>query len=240
MSVTELSMSTQNYLKAVWGLAEWSDAPVTATVIAEKTGFTLSSVSDAVRRLTDQGFLDHAKYGSIALTATGRAHAVAMVRRHRLIESFLVSVLGYGWDQVHDEAEHLEHAVSDFMVERIDEFLEHPTRDPHGDPIPGADGTVTIPDAVQLSRIAPGSTVLVERISDDDPELLKFFEERGIVFSATLTVSAGAPYSDALNVSVDDSHGDGDSDNSSGAGEPISLGRSATDALYVSGGTLSD
>jgi len=225
MSVTELSMSTQNYLKAVWGLAEWSDAPVTATVIAEKTGFTLSSVSDAVRRLTDQGFLDHAKYGSIALTDTGRAHAVAMVRRHRLIESFLVSVLGYGWDQVHDEAENLEHAVSDFMVERIDEFLEHPTRDPHGDPIPGADGTVTIPDAVQLSRIAPGSTVLVERISDEDPELLKFFEERGIVFSSTLTVSAGAPYSDALNVSV------------SGSGETISLGRSATDALYVSGGT---
>ncbi|EAR24613.1 putative transcriptional regulator [marine actinobacterium PHSC20C1] len=226
MSVTELSVSTQNYLKAVWGLSEWSDAPVTATVIAEKTGFTLSSVSDAVRRLTDQGFLNHAKYGSIALTNIGRAHAVAMVRRHRLIESFLVSVLGYGWDQVHDEAENLEHAVSDFMVERIDEFLEHPTRDPHGDPIPSADGTVTIPDAVQLSRVTPDSIVVVERISDEDPELLKFFEERGIVFSATLTVSAGAPYSDALNVRV------------SGSAEVISLGRSATDALYVSGGTL--
>ncbi|MGV8859017.1 metal-dependent transcriptional regulator [Rhodoglobus sp.] len=226
MSVTELSVSTQNYLKAVWGLSEWSDVPVTATVIAEKTGLTLSSVSDAVRRLTDQGFLDHARYGSIALTDVGRAHAVAMVRRHRLIESFLVSVLGYGWDQVHDEAENLEHAVSDFMVERIDEFLEHPTRDPHGDPIPSADGTVTIPDAVQLSRIAPGSTVVVERISDDDPELLKFFEERGIVFAATLAVRAGAPYSDALDVTV------GGSDNA------ISLGRTAADALYVSGGTM--
>lgn len=235
MSVTELSMSTQNYLKAVWGLAEWSDAPITATVIAEKTGFTLSSVSDAVRRLTDQGFLDHAKYGSIALTDTGRAHAVAMVRRHRLIESFLVSVLGYGWDQVHDEAENLEHAVSDFMVERIDEFLEHPTRDPHGDPIPGADGTVTIPDAVQLSRIAPGSTVLVERISDEDPELLKFFEERGIVYSVALTVSAGAPYSDAVDVRVG-----GNGSERTGASKSISLGRSATEALYVSGGTLSE
>ena len=202
MSVTELSVSTQNYLKTVWSLSEWSDAPVTATVIAERTGYTLSSVSDAVRRLTDQGFLDHARYGSIALTDVGRAHAVAMVRRHRLIESFLVSVLGYSWDQVHDEAENLEHAVSDFMVERIDEFLEHPTRDPHGDPIPSADGVITIPDAVQLSRIAPGSTVVVERISDDDPELLKFFEERGIVFEATLSVNAGAPYSDALEVVV--------------------------------------
>lgn len=222
MSVTELTVSTQNYLKAVWSLSEWTDTPVTATVIAEKTGFTLSSVSDAVRRLTDQGFLDHARYGSIALTETGRTHAVAMVRRHRLIESFLVSVLGYGWDQVHDEAENLEHAVSDFMVERIDEFLEHPTRDPHGDPIPSADGVVTLPDAVQLSHISPGTTVTVERISDDDPALLKFFEERGIVFTATLTVSAGAPYSDALNVQV------------GAATEPISLGRSASDALYVS------
>jgi DtxR family Mn-dependent transcriptional regulator len=225
MSVTELSVSTQNYLKAVWSLSEWSDAPVTATVIAEKTGFTLSSVSDAVRRLTDQGFLDHARYGSIALTDTGRAHAVAMVRRHRLIESFLVSVLGYGWDQVHNEAENLEHAVSDFMVERIDEFLEHPTRDPHGDPIPSADGVVTLPDAVQLSHVTPGSTVLVERISDDDPNLLKFFEERGIVFAATLAISAGAPYSDALDVQVGDSE------------VAISLGRAATDALYVSGGS---
>ncbi|WP_341953714.1 metal-dependent transcriptional regulator [Salinibacterium sp. TMP30] len=231
MSVTELSVSTQNYLKTVWSLSEWSDAPVTATVIAEKTGFTLSSVSDAVRRLTDQGFLDHARYGSIALTEAGRGHAVAMVRRHRLIESFLVSVLGYGWDQVHDEAEILEHAVSDFMVERIDEFLEHPTRDPHGDPIPSAHGVVTLPDAVQLSRISPGSIVLVERISDDDPDLLKFFEERGIVFGATLHISAGAPYSDALDVRV--GHG-----GTTPSSEAISLGRSASDALYVSGGTV--
>ena len=148
-----------------------------------------------------------------------------MVRRHRLIESFLVSVLGYGWDQVHDEAENLEHAVSDFMVGRIDEFLEHPTRDPHGDPIPSADGVVILPDAIQLSHVSPGSTVLVERISDDDPSLLKFFEERGIVFAATLAISAGAPYSDALDVQV------GDSD------VAISLGRAATDALYVSGGS---
>ncbi|MBH0099985.1 metal-dependent transcriptional regulator [Salinibacterium sp. NSLL150] len=248
MSVTELSVSTQNYLKTVWSLSEWSDAPVTATVIAERTGYTLSSVSDAVRRLTDQGFLDHARYGSIALTAVGSAHAVAMVRRHRLIESFLVSVLGYTWDQVHDEAENLEHAVSDFMVERIDEFLEHPTRDPHGDPIPSADGVITIPDAVQLSRVAPGSTVVVERISDDDPELLKFFEERGIGFEATLSVNAGAPYSDALEVVVLGGVG-GETGGASGeapggavrqSAVPISLGRSATDALYVSGGTLAE
>ncbi|TQO19545.1 DtxR family iron (metal) dependent repressor [Rhodoglobus vestalii] len=228
MSVTQLSASAQNYLKTVWTLTEWSDAPVTATVIAERTGFTLSSVSDAVRRLTEQGFIDHAPYASIALTATGRAHAVAMVRRHRLIESFLVSVLGYTWDQVHDEAENLEHAVSDFMVERMDAFLEHPTRDPHGDPIPSADGVVMMPDAVQLSRVAPGSTVVVERISDGDPALLKYFEECGIVVDARLSIAAGEPYSDALSVSV------------AAQTSPVSLGRAASAALYVSGGTVID
>ncbi|MBV7412751.1 metal-dependent transcriptional regulator [Dermabacteraceae bacterium TAE3-ERU27] len=220
MSVSELSASTQNYLKVVWGLSEWSDAPVTATLIAEKTGLKLSSVSDAVRKLAAQGLLNHAPYGAISLTDEGRSYALAMVRRHRLIESFLVSVLGYTWDQVHDEAENLEHAVSDFMVERIDAFLEHPTRDPHGDPIPAADGTVHLPDAKQLSAVGAGGSVTVERISDDDPALLQFFEENGIVIGAVLQVSEGAPFSDSLNVNTP-------------RGE-VPLGRAATDALYVS------
>ncbi|TDP89445.1 DtxR family iron (metal) dependent repressor [Leucobacter luti] len=133
MSVSALSASTQNYLKAIWGLTEWSSAQVTPTLIAERTGLKLSSVSDAVRKLASQGLVDHAPYGAVELTETGRSYALVMVRRHRLIEAFLVSVLGYSWDQVHDEAEHLEHAVSDFMIDRIDEFLEFPTRDPHGD-----------------------------------------------------------------------------------------------------------
>lgn len=132
MSVSALSASTQNYLKAIWGLTEWSSAQVTPTLIAERTGLKLSSVSDAVRKLASQGLVDHAPYGAVELTETGRSYALVMVRRHRLIEAFLVSVLGYSWDQVHDEAEHLEHAVSDFMIDRIDEFLEFPTRDPHG------------------------------------------------------------------------------------------------------------
>ena len=222
MSVSELSTSTQNYLKAVWSLSEWSDAPVTATLIAAKTELKLSSVSDAVRKLSAQGLLAHTPYGSVELTATGRTYALAMVRRHRLIESFLVSVLGYGWDQVHDEAEHLEHAVSDFMVDRIDAFLDFPTRDPHGDPIPSADGTVVLPDAVQLTTVTPGSTVVVERISDSDPTLLQFFEEHGIMLGARLEVNEGAPFSDALDVRT------------VGTPSSVALGRTATDALYVS------
>lgn len=222
MSVSELSSSAQNYLKAVWGLSEWSAEPVTPTLIATRTGLKLSSVSDAMRRLADQGLLVHAPYGSVQLTATGRAHALAMVRRHRLIEAFLVSVLGYSWDQVHDEAEHLEHAVSDFMVDRIDAYLQFPTRDPHGDPIPAADGTVTIPDATALTELGAGNTVVVERISDADPALLQFFEGHGVVVGTVLMTEEGEPFSDVLNVRV------------AGTDTPVPLGRTATDALYVS------
>lgn len=221
MSVSELSASAQNYLKSIWGLTEWSSVPVTPTLIAERTGLKLSSVSDAVRRLTVQGLLDHSPYGAVELTETGRAYALAMVRRHRLIESFLVGVLGYSWDQVHDEAENLEHAVSDFMIERIDAHLGHPVRDPHGDPIPTADGQVDRPDTVRLSSVTPGSRVRVERISDTDPGLLQFFAERGIGIGATLDTASGAPYSDSIEVSVE------------GQSEPTVLGTSATEAMWV-------
>jgi len=222
MSVSELSASTQNYLKAVWSLTEWSDDPVTPSLIAERTQLKMSSVSDAVRKLTAQGLLDHAPYGAVELTELGRSYAVAMVRRHRLIETFLVRMLGYSWDQVHDEAEHLEHAVSDFMIERIDELLGRPARDPHGDPIPRSDGTVQVPPATQLGTEHLGREVTVERISDDDPKLLQFFEDRGIVLGARIAVSEGEPYSDSLRVRVD------------GADAPIALGAAATSALYVS------
>ncbi|QOR70713.1 metal-dependent transcriptional regulator [Ruania alkalisoli] len=221
MSVSQLSASAQNYLKVIWALQEWTGDEATPSQIALRAGVRLSTVSDAVRKLTDQGLVEHAPYGAITLTDAGRTHALAMVRRHRLIESFLVQVLGYTWDQVHDEAETLEHAVSDFMVERIDDHLGHPTRDPHGDPIPTADGQIDVPDAVVLSTVQPGSRVRVERISDDDPALLQHFAEQGLGVGAELEVRAGAPYSEAIEVVLPD-------------GAPsLSLGRSATDAVWV-------
>lgn len=221
MSVSTLSASNQNYLKAIWSLGEWTDEPVTASTVAARVGVRLSTASDAVRKLTDQGLLEHTPYGSVTLSAEGRAHALAMVRRHRLIESFLIEVLGYRWDQVHDEAESLEHAVSDFMVERIDELLGHPERDPHGDPIPGADGTVTKPDAVLLTELGTGLPVRVERIADDDSMLLQFLAENGIGVGTVLEAKPGTPYSDAMEVMVE------------GGTSSLSLGKSATNAMWV-------
>src|SRR5699024_2710967 len=142
MSIQQLSDSTQDYLKAIWLTGEWSEEPITATTISQRVYVTLSTTSDAQRRLPKTVLLDHAPQRSVRLTDTGRVHAVDMVRRHRLIETFLVQTLGYTWDQVHDEAEVLEHAVSDFMIDKIADYLGHPSRDPHGDPIPDADGSI--------------------------------------------------------------------------------------------------
>ena len=221
MSVSTLSESTQNYLKAVWSLGEWSDVPVTASMVAARTGVALSTASDAIRKLSTQGLLEHARYSAVSLTPEGRSHAVTMVRRHRLIESCLGEVLRYRWDQVHEEADMLEHAVSDFMIDRIDELLGHPERDPHGDPIPAADGTVTRPDAVLLTSVGAGARVRVERISDDDSELLQFFADHGIVYGTVLETRAAAPYTDTLEVAVVEHEA------------VLPLGRSATDAVWV-------
>lgn len=220
MSVDELTASTQNYLKVIWGLQEWSDEPVSNSAIAEAAGVRLSTVSDALRKLLDQGLVEHARYGNVTLTEPGRSHAVAMTRRHRLIETFLVRMLGYEWDEVHDEADRLEHAVSDELIDRIDRTLGHPTRDPHGDPIPDAAGRVERPDAVRLREVRAPEQVRVERISDADNEMLQYFAGRGLVVDAELEVLPGEPYSDTVMVRV----GDG----------TISLGASAANAVWVS------
>ncbi len=222
VSVTQLSDSAQNYLKIIFSLNEWSDEAVSPTVIAEKAGVKLSTVSGAMSKLRQQGLLDHAPYGAVSLTDLGREYAVTMVRRHRLIETFLVQMLGYRWDQVHDEAEQLEHAVSDFMVQRIDELLGFPTRDPHGDPIPTAEGRISFPAAILLAQAKPGQKVSVERISDADSELLQYFSESGIIVGAQLNIATGEPFSDTLEVTAN--------------GEPtvIRLGARATEAVWVS------
>ena len=195
MSVSELSTSTQNYLKAIWGLKEWSSEPVTATLIAKQLGLKLSSVSDAVRKMSKQGLVSHTPYGSVELTELGRQYALVMVRRHRLLESLL--------------------------IERVDKFLNYPTRDPHGDPIPTVDGQVTIPSAHRLTDSGAQPQVTVERISDSDPQLLAYLKEQGIVIGAVLTTREGTPFSESLEVQVADST------------QWVVLGRPATDAVFV-------
>jgi DtxR family Mn-dependent transcriptional regulator len=199
MPVSDLTSAAQDYLKVIWTATEWSPNPITVKQLAERMGVRAATVSDGIRRLVDQGMLEHEPYGSIELTEIGRRNAVAMVRRHRLIETFLVEKLGYGWDEVHDEAEVLEHTMSDRLLEAIDRQLGHPVRDPHGDPIPASDGTVMIPDAVLLSTLGAGSRGRVVRISDRDAAVLRELAAAGVALDSELDGGALRPgLSDAI------------------------------------------
>jgi DtxR family transcriptional regulator, Mn-dependent transcriptional regulator len=182
------SRVVENYLKAVFNAREWSEDPVTVGALATRLGLSPSTVSELVRKLTERGLLSHARYGAIELTAEGQRIALAMVRKHRLIETFLVDYLGYTWDEVHEEAEILEHAVSDTFVDRLATRLGEPDHDPHGDPIPRSDGTLPDDDQLRLDTVGAGVRARVARVSDSDPELLRQLDELGITIGTTLTV----------------------------------------------------
>lgn len=229
----DLSPVAQDYLKVIWTAQEWSREKVSTKMLAERIGVSASTASESIRKLADQGLVDHEKYGAVTLTDDGRRAALAMVRRHRLMETFLVNELGYGWDEVHDEAEVLEHAVSDRMLDRIDAKLGFPTRDPHGDPIPAADGNVPTPPARQLSVCQDGDAGTVARISDADPEMLRYFDSVGISLDSRLRVLARRDFAGMISVAVENAG------NSGGAADAdlitVDLGNPAAEAIWVVG-----
>lgn len=200
------SSSIEDYVKAIYSYTEWQDKPITATALAARLGVANSSVSEMVRKLKDQGLVDHKPYSPIHLTASGLNLALSMVRRHRLLESYLVRELGYSWDEVHEEAERLEHAVSDHFIERMSAKLGHPDRDPHGDPIPDAAGRITMIPSHRLDELDPGHSGRVSRISDHDPGLLRHLESLHIGVDTELTVLGRLPFGAGLQVRVVDTH----------------------------------
>ncbi len=198
----ELTPVAQDYLKAVWSALEWAPRGqrVSTGRLADRLGVGPSTVSEAVQKLSEQGLLDHEPYRGVGLTDLGLGYALVMVRRHRLLETWLVEQAGYAWDEVHDEAERLEHAVSDKLVERLDVMLGRPVRDPHGDPIPSADGRVVRPDAVPLADLGAGESGVVARISDADAGDLRTLADLGIALDVRLTVTALLPRRDAVTL----------------------------------------
>jgi DtxR family Mn-dependent transcriptional regulator len=206
MDVGELTPVAQDYLKVIWSAAEWGGAPITTKALAARFSSTAANVSVTLRRLEAQGLVLYQPYRPAELTDLGRRLAVAMVRRHRLLEAFLAEVLGYAWDEVHDEAERLEHAVSDDFLDRVDRLLGHPRFDPHGDPIPAADGRFTLPETVELGAAAPG-VHRVARVADVDPGALAELSRLGVMPGVLLEVGdddqlllGGAPV--ALNAAL--------------------------------------
>lgn len=182
MHVEDLPTQLQDYLKVIFDLSEWTGQPVNAKKLSDALGIRASTTTEGIKRLDALGLVIYEPYQPIELSELGRSLALNMVRRHRLIEMFLCTTMGYGWDEVHEEAEKMEHAVSDKFVDRIAELLGNPEFDPHGDPIPHADGT--LPHAyhlVPLTTLREGDSTTVRRISDAHPDVLRAFGEWGLV-----------------------------------------------------------
>ena len=216
-------MAVEDYVKVIYSHTEWQPEPITTSVLAGRLGLAASSVTEMVKKLGAQGLVEHVPYGAVTLTPDGTALALRMLRRHRLIETWLVQQFGYSWDEVHDEAEVLEHALSDRLLEAIDEQLGRPVRDPHGDPIPSSAGVITIPDAGLLGEAAEGTTVTVVRISDRDPMLLRHLEAESITVDAALEVIGRQPFGGSFLVRL-------------ASGEQRDLGEQALGSIWVARG----
>jgi DtxR family Mn-dependent transcriptional regulator len=193
--------TVEDYLKAIFELATRSGGATTST-LAERLGVAAPTVSAMLKRLAPDDLVTRQGAHRVALTEHGMGHALAVVRRHRLIEEFLVKVLDVPWEDVHAEAEVLEHAVSDGLLERIDAFLDHPTHDPHGDPIPSSDGAHVEGWTTPLSQAALGKTFRVERVRDRDREALRYLGELGVRPGVVLDVVEKAPFGGPLWVKI--------------------------------------
>jgi len=196
------SATVQDYLKAIFAI-ERDDAAAGTNAIAVRLAVSAGSVTGMLKRLSGEGLVDHEPYRGVRLTAEGRAEAVRLVRRHRLIELFLVRVLGLPWDRVHEEAERLEHAATDELVDRMAELLGHPAVDPHGAPIPEVGRPFMEPAWPRLSEAPAGVRLVLRQVSDEDPEVLRYLERLGLMPGKELRILGRAPMRGPLSVEVD-------------------------------------
>ncbi|MGX1767880.1 metal-dependent transcriptional regulator [Dietzia sp. NPDC055340] len=218
LRLADLTPTIQAYLMAAHALGAGGE-PVTSGAMAERLGASPSSVSEGVRKLVALGLAEHRPYAPVELTETGRWLAVAMVRRHRIIETFLARCLDYPWDAVHAEADALEHVVSDRFVDALDAFLDHPRRDPHGDPIPTRDGRVDPLGDTPLDSVGEGSTGVVTRVSDRDNAVLRHLADIGLRPDSPVRVVSRQVELGIITVSL--------------GGEPVQVGTPVAAAVRV-------
>lgn len=189
----ELTQSTEDYLKAIFELESATGAAQTSA-IAGALAVAPPSVSGMVKRLSESGLLEHVPYKGVQLTESGKHAAVRIVRRHRILETYLTLKLGYDWDSVHEEAERLEHAVSDELIERMAMALGNPRYDPHGAPIPTTAGEIEQVELVALSDVPTGEIAELRLVSDKDPELLRYVASLGLRVGVSFEVTARQPF----------------------------------------------
>lgn len=193
----------EDYLKTIYTLAE-EESPVSTSRIAAMRGVKPASVTSMVQRLAALELVNYEKHYGVTLTEAGEHIALEVIRHHRLIELYLMKALGFTWDEVHEQADILEHVISEKLEERIAAALDYPTLDPHGDPIPARDGTLPLRSLVSLATLAPGDRATVARVVDDsNAELLRYLAELALQPGVTLTVRAVAPLEGPLSLEVD-------------------------------------
>jgi DtxR family transcriptional regulator, Mn-dependent transcriptional regulator len=188
-----LSESIQDYLKTIYELRHENDQPATTNELAARLNVAAASVTGMLKKLADMKLVDYERYQGAVLTPGGEKIALEVIRHHRLIELYLTEAMGYSWDQVHAEADKLEHAISEAFEDKISSMLGDPKVDPHGDPIPAKDGTVAASSRHTLLEARAGSTVRIERVRDENPDLLRAVAELGLRPGTVVTVSSHDP-----------------------------------------------
>jgi DtxR family Mn-dependent transcriptional regulator len=214
------SPSVGNYLKAIWEAAEGGAA--STKDVADRLSVNPASVTNMFARLREKGLVEYERYHGASLTEEGLSEALRLVRRHRLIETFLLEQLGYSWEEVHEEAEQLEHSVSDRFTERLAELLGHPGHDPHGDPIPAVDGTLEPDGSFPLAAAMVGQRVVIARVGQENVQVLTYLRKRGLVLGRLLTVEEVRPLDGVITVADEE-------------GTIHALGAPLADTLFVRG-----
>ncbi len=197
------SESVEDYLKAIYQIQEEQQgAPAATTTLAARLGVASASVTGMLKRLAsgEPKLVEYERYRGVALTPAGLKTALEIIRHHRLLESYLNRMLGYSWDEVHAEAERLEHVISEEMEERMDAAMGHPLADPHGDPIPDREGRVTVPAYLTLADSPAGQAVEIRRVVDQEPDRLRYLSELGLVLCARIQVESQAPFNGPVNI----------------------------------------
>ncbi|HSQ46161.1 MAG TPA: metal-dependent transcriptional regulator, partial [Lutibacter sp.] len=189
-----LSQTEENYLKAIYSLAYANSNKVSTTLISEELNTKASSVTDMIQKLADKDLVHYKKYQGVSLTEIGRKIAVEIVRKHRLWEVFLVNKLDYNWDEVHELAEQLEHIKSETLIDKLEAFLEFPTHDPHGDPIPDKNGNIEHHKNMMLSSLENGESIVVIGIKDSSDPFLKFLDKLQIQLGSIIKVVSKEPF----------------------------------------------
>ena len=196
------SLTIENYAKAIYQICESTEKAASTGNVAETLAVSPGTVTSMLKTLSETGLANYKPYDGVKLTDAGNALALRVIRRHRLIELFLVETLGLSWDEVHEEAEHMEHAVSDFLIERIDQFLGLPAADPHGDPIPSSDGKVAELGGCCLADCGEGDGFRMVRVLDQSPEFLRFLSDAGLSLGVEGRIASRLPEAGVITLAI--------------------------------------